>query len=435
MRTTALLALAAASLRGDDAAELFARVVEPALKKDCYGCHGDGQILSKLDLRTREAALRGGARGPALVPGSASSSLLYQVPKGKDELQMPPGGESKRLPDEVIEAVRRWIDEGAPFADAKVAAAWQDYKEEDLWALRPLRREFLHNSIDGFLNAKIAESALKPAPRATRRDLIRRATIDLTGLYPTPEEVEAGEPWDQRIDRLLASPRYGERWGRHWLDVVRYADTSGYSNDFERPNAWRYRDYVIRSFNANKPYDRFVVEQIAGDELDAGNPEAVIATGFLRSGPWEHTGMSVEAVTRQMFLDDVTHNAATVFLGLTAGCARCHDHKFDPIPTRDYYRLQAIFATTEFARPRLAFLPAENTAGLPAGKARLEQIARRTQARIDAIENLIRERAAARNQDPAEAVRNQKHITQEEFEELKLHKKHMQLHRESLDRY
>ncbi len=274
-----------------------------------------------------------------------------------------------------MEAIRAWINAGALWTEEKSAGAWGTYKEEDLWAFRPLRK-ITGGGIDEFIQAKLKLGKLTAAPMADRRTLIRRVTFDLTGLPPTPEEVAAfvkdrsPDAWSKVIDRLLASPRYGEHWGRHWLDVVRYADSSGYSNDFERPNAWRYRDYVIRAFNNDKPYDRFVREQIAGDELYPGDPEALIATGFLRAGPWEHTAMSVEAVTRQMFLDDVTNAVGVTFLGITIGCARCHDHKFDPIPTRDYYRLQAVFATTEFARPPLPFLLSENTADLPGGRAR-----------------------------------------------------------------
>ena len=159
------------------------------------------------------------------------------------------------------------------------------------------------------------------------------------------------------LNRLLASTHYGEQWGRHWLDVVRYADSGGFANDFERPNAWRYRDYVIRAFNSDKPYDQFVHEQIAGDELDAKNVENLIAVGFLRMGPWEQTGMSVAAVTRQFFLDDVTDSVGQVFLGHALQCARCHDHKFDPLPTRDYYSMQAVFANTQFAEVNAAFQP------------------------------------------------------------------------------
>ena len=354
MKRVSLLLLTA-SLQGADSGETFVRLIEPTLVRDCQGCHGGTQALSKLDLRSRESMLKGGVRGAVLVPGKAAESLLIQVLEGQGELAMPPGGPAKKLPAEVIAAFRKWVDDGATWPSAKPAAKWT-YNEADLWAFRPLRPFNPSKKVDDFVDVKAI---------ADRRTLIRRVTIDLTGLVPTPEEVSAfvddkvPDAWPRLVDRLLASPRYGERWARHWLDITRYADSNGYSNDFERPNAWRYRDYVIRSFNNDKPYNQFVKEQIAGDELYPGNPEALIATGFLRSGPWEHTAMSVEAVTRQLFLDDVTHSTASVFLGLTLGCARCHDHKFDPLPTRDYYRMQAVFSTTEFARPKLDFLKSE----------------------------------------------------------------------------
>ena len=231
--------------------------------------------------------------------------------------------------------------------------------------------------IDAFIQRKLRDAGLDPAPPANRRTLIRRVTFDLTGLPPTPGEIDAfisdrsEKAWEKVIDRLLDSPRYGEQWARHWLDVARYADTAGFSNDFERPHAWRYRDYVIRSFNDDKPFNRFIVEQIAGDELalskargpDAANPELLVATSFLRMGPWEHTGMSVAAVTRQRFLDDVTRNTSAAFLGITLRCARCHDHKFDPIPQVDYYRFLAVFAPTQLVERPAPFLPEENTAG------------------------------------------------------------------------
>ncbi len=232
------------------------------------------------------------------------------------------------------------------------------------------------NPIDAFLAAKLP-AGLTPAPAADARTFIRRATFDLTGLPPTPEEVAAFAPAylanpqsaiAALIARLLANPHYGERMAQHWLDVVRYADSSGFANDFERGNAWRYRDYVVRSFNNDKPYDHFIREQIAGDELDPNNPEAVVATGFLRMGPWELTGMEVAKVARQRFLDDVTNSVGETFLAQSLQCARCHDHKFDPVPTRDYYAIQATFATTQLAERPAAFLPDENTAGFDEAK-------------------------------------------------------------------
>ena len=243
-----------------------------------------GTRFSELDLRTRESTLKGGKRGPALMPGRAADSLLVQVLDGHPDLQMPPG-DGKHLPTETILAVRRWVDGGAPFATGEAHQEW-DYAEEDLWAFRPLadptpsgveiNPERIQTPIDHFIEDQLINVWLTAAPRADRRTLLRRVTFDLHGLPPAPEEVQAfvddesPNAYKTLVERLLASPRYGERWGRHWLDVTRYADTNGFSNDFERPNAWRYRDYVIRAFNQDKPYDQFIREQIAGDELYTG---------------------------------------------------------------------------------------------------------------------------------------------------------------------
>ena len=252
--------------------------------------------------------------------------------------------------------------------------AWNNrrYDPAHLWSYRPLQRPPLprktEHPVDSFIRLRWPRR-LSPAPPATRRTLIRRLSFDLTGLPPTPVAIDRFIADDQPgayqrlVNRLLASPHYGEQWGRHWLDVVRYADTSGFANDFLRPNAWRYRDYVIRSFNSDKPFNQFVLEQLAGDELKPATPEHLIATGFLRMGPWEHTGMSVARITRQLFLDDVTNSVGQVFLGHVLRCARCHDHKFDPVPTRDYYSIQAVFSSTQFAEVDAAFLPDENIEG------------------------------------------------------------------------
>ena len=246
------------------------------------------------------------------------------------------------------------------------------YQPANLWAYRPIRQpvppDDSQHPVDAFLQARRPDG-LASAPAAERLTLIRRLTFDLTGLPPTPQAIDRfqndkrPDAYRRLINRLLKSPRYGEQWGRHWLDVVRYADTGGFANDFLRPNAWRYRDYVIRSFNSDKPFNRFVREQIAGDELTPRTSENLVAVGFLRMGPWEHTGMSVARVTRQFFLDDVTNSVGQVFLGHVLRCARCHDHKFDPVPTRDYYSIQAVFAETRFAEVDAAFLPEENTDG------------------------------------------------------------------------
>src|SRR5579872_6030282 len=215
----------------------------------------------------------------------------------------------------------------------------------------PANSAWVKNDIDAFILARLEEKNLKPAPPADRITLLRRATLDLTGLVPTPEEVQAftsdtsPDAFAKVVDRLLASPRYGERWAHHWLDLARYADSEGFKSDETRPNIWRYRDYVIDSFNKDKPYDRFVKEQIAGDELYPNDPAALIATGFNRHFPDESNARNLMQ-RRQELLNDITDTVSATFLGMTYGCARCHDHKFDPILHKDYYRLQAFFANT-----------------------------------------------------------------------------------------
>jgi len=439
-----LAGLCSIGLGAEPGAELFLEKIQPVLVRECQGCHGSLQALSKLDLSSREGLVRGGVRGTSVVAGQPEQSLLLHVLEGRNNLQMPPGGSSKKLPPETIAAFRSWISAGAPWTERKEPAQWT-YKAEDLWAFQPVRTFAAGKRIDDFIAEKLAEAKVPAAARADRRTLIRRATIDLTGLPPTPEEVasfagdQQPQAWERLVDRLLASPRYGERWGRHWLDVVRYADTSGYSNDFERPNAWRYRDYVIRSFNQDKPYDQFVREQVAGDELHPGKAEAVIATGFLRAGPWEHTAMSVEAVTRQQFLDDVAHGTINTFLGLTLGCAKCHDHKFDPIPTKDYYRVQAVFASTEFAKPRVPFLESENISDLVSGKAYIQGRFDRAKAatdgyRLKAVEAL-QKKSGVTKAELEQALNTGEGLAPEQFEEYKLFQKHSQLFKESLGRY
>ena len=443
--------LAAASPTGE---ELFRDTIQPTLKQQCLGCHGEANTFAELDLTTREATLKGGQRGPAIVAGGPDSSLLLNAIDHSGELKMPPGGDEKKLPPEVRQAFRDWIAVGAPYATERAAGKW-DYAEEDLWAFRPLSQPTppvkgvdparVRTPVDAFILSKLADKRLAPGPRADRRSLIRRVTFDLTGLPPTPEEVEAfladrsEAAHKNLVERLLASPRYGERWARHWLDVTRYADTSGYSNDFERPNAWRYRDYVIRSFNNDQPYNRFILEQIAGDELFPSDPEAIIATGFLRTGPWEHTGMAVAAVTRQLFLDDVTHHVGQAFLGLTVGCARCHDHKFDPIPTRDYYRLQAVFSTTAFASRPLPFQRFEPTEGFETGKKRYAAMIAGLEARQEKLHDRARVRLTAeRGKEMAVGASSgvlQRFLKGNEAETLKLLRKQASIHKLSARRY
>ena len=395
-----------------EAAQYFHQTVRPLLQSKCFGCHGEDQknIEGELDMSTREGLLKGGESGkPALIPGKPDESAMFRAVLRHDKLKMPPKDRNKLSADE-IEVLRKWIAEGAVWekengTNVSTTSQWS-YKEEDIWAFRPTKKTAVpaagpktkvQTPVDHFIQQKLTEKDLSPALPADKTTLIRRATFDLTGLPPTPKEVDdfvndkSSNAFDKVIDRLLASPHYGEQWGRHWLDVVRYADTDGFSNDYERPNAWRYRDYVIRSFNSDKPYDRFVMEQIAGDEsfrADSKDPnerEKLIAVGMLRMGPWEQTAMSVAAVTRQQFLDDVTSIVGTAFCGLTVGCARCHDHKFDPIPTKDYYRLQSIFAPTRFETAKVDFLPTENVTDFKTKTAQVESAKESLKNRISAI--------------------------------------------------
>ena len=406
------------------AERLFALEVEPLLAAKCFACHGQDPdtVQSGLRLTSREAMLRGGASSKAvLVPGDADASLLYQAVRRTDtKLKMPPL-EQDRLAAPDIAKIRAWIAAGAPWPETAetqqrpppepasppapagvtvatsggLSDAWTQrrYREEDLWAFRPLRRSApppaaAGHPIDAFLNRRLAAAQLKPAPRANKRTLIRRATYDLTGLPPKPADIEAflhdeaPDAWTRAIDRLLASPHYGEQWARHWLDVTRYADTAGYRNNWELSNAWRYRDYVVRALNTDKPYRRFVLEQLAGDLLDPNDPELLVATGYLRMGPWEAFGEAPAAVDRQFYLDDVTNAVGETFLSLPLQCAKCHDHKSDPIPTRDYYRIYAVFAATQVAKRPAPFLATENRNHFARERTRLEKLLRQAKAEV-----------------------------------------------------
>jgi mono/diheme cytochrome c family protein len=388
------------------AEEVFANRVLPIFREKCFACHGDdlNEMRGEFNMLTREGLLKGGESEEAsLVPGKPAESPLLQAIKW-DGLEMPPK-ENDRLTAEQIAYVEEWIAGGAPWpgkdrlaelirmtsekwnaadgvqvsTSGGLSDEWtaRRYKPENLWAYQPLAKpessdlKSDQNPVDVLIDARLNELGLEAAPSADRRTLIRRTTFDLIGLPPTPQEIASfvNDPaaddvaFRKVIDRLLASPHYGEQWGRHWLDVARYADSSGFANDYERGNAWRYRDYVVRSFNDDKPYDRFIREQIAGDEIDESDPEMLVAVGFLRMGPWELTGMEVAKIARQRFLDDVTDAVGQVFLGHLLQCARCHDHKFDPVPTRDYYSMQAAFATTQLAERPAGFLSEENTDG------------------------------------------------------------------------
>lgn len=390
-----------------DAERLFALKVYPLLQEKCLGCHGgdEADIKGEFDVRTLESNLRGGESGePALVPGDAHASIIYQAVMW-DGYEMPPK-ENDRLTPEECEAVRAWIDAGAPWPDEArrleirredwnrpltdegvivttsggLADGWtyRRYDPADVWAFQPVEKQSVpagaDHPVDAFVYSKQAEAGVAAADQADPRLLIRRVTFDLIGLPPAPEEIDAflaaweedhDAAWTGLVDRLLASPHYGERQAQHWLDVARYADTGGLSNDYERSNAWRYRDWVIRALNSDMPYNEFVKAQLAGDELAAAgeaDESLAVATSFLRMGPWD-TAMIPAPEARQIFLDDVVHSVGQTFLSMPLRCCKCHDHKFDPVPTRDYYRVYATFAGSQPAEMPADFGEEENLAG------------------------------------------------------------------------
>ncbi len=345
----------------------FARDVQPILAAHCHRCHGPRLQKSDYRLDTRNRALAGGSLGGAIVPGSsAASRLIHYVARTDWEIRMPPSGSA--LTSEQVGILRAWIDQGVPWAASPEEGA---PAETPHWALAPLRRppvpdvrgaEWVRTPIDAFVLARLEEKGLEPAPRADRPTLIRRLSFDLTGLPPRPEDVEefvrddSPGAWDKLVDRLLSSPEYGERWARHWMDVVHYAETHGHDEDAIRPHAWPYRDYLIRAFNEDRPYARFVEEQVAGDAVYPADPQATVATAFLAVGPWDESsqmgiqdGTIDKAVARYLDRDDMLATAMSTFTSSTVHCARCHDHKFDPISQEDYYSLQAVFAGVDRA--------------------------------------------------------------------------------------
>ncbi len=366
----ALTALGVGQALAEPAAKAltFDRDVRPILKEYCLDCHGAGERLEgKLDLRLRRFLQLGGNSGPAMVPRDPAKSLMLRRMQSG---QMPPT--PKKVPHEKIEVIERWIAAGAPASRVEPTQLPQGFDispvERAYWFFQPVRRPVppkpavadrarVRTPIDAFVLRRLREKGLGFAPDADRSTLIRRASLDLTGLPPTPEETDAflkdnsAGAYEALIDRLLASPHYGERWGRHWLDVAGYADSEGNgSDDSPRPYAYKYRDYVIRSLNADKPLDRFITEQLAGDELvprpwtnlTPPQIDSLVATGFLRTAADSAAGGADPAGTNQV-VGDTLKIVSSTLLGLSVGCAQCHDHRYDPIPQTDYYRLRAIF--------------------------------------------------------------------------------------------
>ena len=339
--------------------KFFDESVQPLLKAQCSKCHGDDpkKLKGELDLRTRTAALKGGETGPAAVPGKPAQSLLMEVINHtKEGYEMPPGGKLK--PGEIA-VLTKWVKDGLAYPADKIGTATETAKkgftpeQKAYWAYQPMKRPTVPGAghpVDAFLNEKLTAKKLTPGAAADKATLIRRAYYDLTGLPPTPEQIDAfvkstdAMAWEKLIDELLASDAYGEKWGRHWLDVVRYAESNGYERDGPKPNAWRYRDYVIRSFNSDKPYGQFLREQVAGDEMKRGpdSVDPIIATGFYRLGVWDDEPADAAQAKADGYDDLVTITGQAV-LGMTLNCARCHDHKGDPILQTDYYKMVAFF--------------------------------------------------------------------------------------------
>lgn len=408
--------LASVARAADDAGvEFFERQVRPLLAQHCFQCHGEERQRGDLRLDTPDGLFGGGASGPAVVPGQVDDSLLIEA-INYASFEMPPTG---RLPAEEIEILTRWVADGAPWpgydgqtpreVDEQPAITDED---RQFWSYQPVVQpavptladdDWSRNEVDRFIYRTLHQAGLTPAESADRRTLIRRATFDLTGLPPTPDEVaaflsdDAPDAYERLIDRLLASPRYGERWARHWLDLVRYAESDGWRQDAYRPQAWRYRDYVIDSLNDDKPYDRFVVEQLAGDEVAPHDPAALTATAFLRHGTYEYNQRDVRTQWTQI-VDEVTDVTADVFLGMGFGCARCHDHKFDPILQRDYYRLRAFFGAM-LPRDDVQLASPAQSEEYAAQQAAWEEQTRELRAEIEALEAPLRARAKQRAVD------------------------------------
>ena len=349
--------------------DLFEKQVRPILANNCYACHGPDSGNGQADLRldSLEGLLKGGRSGPALVPGSPEKSLFIHAVNHDTFVQMPP---KKKLPLAEIASLTRWVELGAPWPGSRPVTVAQiprsseeasfSREQKSHWAFqlvhdRPIPQG-VGSPIDRFLRVALGEKGLSSTDPADKLTLIRRATIDLHGLPPTADEVEAfvadqsPDAFAKVIDRLLASRRYGERWGRHWLDVARYADSNGMDDNIVHGDAWRYRDYVIQAFNDDKPYDQFVREQLAGDLLtnwgDENRAEALIATSFLMLGP-KMVGEDDPVKQKLDFADEQLATTTRAFMALTVDCARCHDHKFDPILTREYYSLLGIFTSTK----------------------------------------------------------------------------------------
>jgi mono/diheme cytochrome c family protein len=434
------VALPGATVRADDAADQhFTARVLPLLELRCVSCHGPDKVKGGLRMDSREALLKGGENGPAIVPGKPAESLLLQaVMHSKKDLEMPP---KEKLTTNDIAVLEKWITDGAPWPKSAVVSAaapkaapgerigdaWQDARNPivrifggqrlDLWSFKPLRRDappvvrnkrWARNPIDQFILQRLEAAGVSPALEADKRSLARRLYFDLTGLPPTPEDVQRfladrrPDAYERLVDTLLASPRYGEHQARAWLDVIRYSDSNGYDWDEFRPRAWRFRDYVVRAFNEDKPFDVFIREQLAGDELLDGPPrnqreqDALIATGYLRLGPQDNSAgaFNEQDRARSELLTDLTETTASALLGLTMSCCRCHDHKFDPLSQADHFRMRAFFEPVKYADETPLDLDSEQEA-IRKNNAALEKELQPVQQQRDEILDGVKQRMRA----------------------------------------
>lgn len=393
-----------------DGVAFFEKKIRPVFAENCYKCHSSQseKLKGRLLLDSRDGVLKGGETGPAVVPGDPEKSLLIRAVRYTDkELQMPP--KDKKLSERQIADLVAWVKMGAPWAAEEKSSLARNKtgfeiteKDRAYWAFQPIKRparpsvkkkDWVANGIDAFVLANLESKGLKPNPPAARRELARRTFFDLIGLPPTAEQVAGFEKdkspnaYEKLIDYLLALPQYGERWGRHWLDVARFAQSNGYERDSEKPLAWRYRDYVVKAFNEDKPYDLFIKEQIAGDELSDASADSVVATGFQRLCVWDD-----EPDDKRMAefdeLDDIVSTTSAAFLGLTMGCARCHDHKFDPISQTDYYQFLSFFRNVRpYEAPKYTHDSANYVPFAEPSKARAWR--REQEAKIKALEKEV----------------------------------------------
>jgi len=391
----------------------FERDVAPIFVNHCLDCHHRNKRSGKLDVSTPASLMVGGEQGPALLPGNAAKSLLVQRVTA-DEMPPPNAKERRPLTDAEKQTLTAWIAAGAPWPKDRELGIHEKpldlEKARDFWSFQPVRRrsapalqrgERVVNAIDVFIRKQLEGADLALSPRASSQALLRRISLDVRGLPPTLAEQDefrsnhAPDAYERLVDRLLADPAYGERWSRHWLDVVRYADSNGYERDGAKPSVWRYRDYVIAALNGDKPYDRFVVEQLAGDELADATSETLIATGFHALGAWQDEVDPLEAAQyRADELDDMVRTTSQALLGVTLGCARCHNHKFDPLTMVDYYSLVAILAPLK--RPNKGRTDRDVPLGSPEELAALQQ-------RDEAIAGLQRQIAELQKNKTADA--------------------------------